>query len=547
MPRLLTCPSCGVVLELPNNFRAPNASCAACGGSIPVPTSRPPVSPPAQHDRGPTLSAYQIIGLSGLAVLLIGAFLPIVRVPLIGTLNYFHNGWGDGVFIVVFSLLAAFFSVTRRPRIVWVIGLLSVALLAFTFTNFYMAQLSEELDAGSGMLWAVVELQWGWPVLVVAACSLVAAGAAGEIQRHRYVAYHIMVAAALSVLLTMTATGLARYALPAIMQRASKIAQRYEESRRQAAQEALDAERRAKQEADRLVAEQGARERAEREAAEIEAARNTTLQNVIAFKRPEGRAAPGVDPEWADASREAVQQGKVRVRISELSAEARILRIKLLVENVGDKADVAFAGWGSRPHKDSPRLMTRFGKFFSTVPVARVASQNIRPQQSTIDLVAFEVPPDVTESLHLELPASAFNGRGMLRLEISKTLLLFYTASAKGSRVVPEVRASLRDADPRKRVQAIQLLAAIGPDAGEAIGDLETALKDGDATVRAAAIEAIAKMGPAARNALEGLLEAVGDGDEHVRRAAIALVNQLAPFDTNCFASVESGRTLRLG
>ncbi len=510
MSRSLTCPSCGVVLELPPDFRSRNATCAACGGSIPVSEARrsesrparrntPLVTPTSQHAHGPILSAYQIVGLSGSAVLLTGAFLPIVRVPLIGTLNYFHNGWGDGTFIVVLSLAAAFFSVTRRPRTLWAIGLLSVALLAFTFTNFrvHLDQMLEESDPGSPVL-AVVELQWGWPVLLIGACGLVAAGAAGEIQRRRYPAYRIMLVAASSVPLTLTVSALATVSLPAILQRANKIVREYEESRRQAAQEALEKERRAKQEADRLAAERKSRELAEREAAEIEAVRNTTLQKVIAFKPKDGPAGDAVVPEWADASREAVQQGNVRVRISELSTEARIFRIKLLVENVGDKAEVSFTGWVSRPAKDAPRLMTRYGKSFSSVPTAPPTSTTLRPQQSLIALLSFEVPSDVIESLHLELPASPFGGRGVLRLEIPKALFLLYTGSTRGSKVVPELRASLRDADPRKRVQAIQLLAAIGPDAKEAVEDLEISLKDVDVPVRVAAIEALGKLGPAA-------------------------------------------------
>src|ERR1700719_487636 len=92
MSRSLRCPSCGVLLELSPDFRDRNAPCPACGASIPASEARrsgsrstkrntPPMAP---MDRGPVLSAYQIVGLAGSAVLLTGAFLPIVRVPLIG-------------------------------------------------------------------------------------------------------------------------------------------------------------------------------------------------------------------------------------------------------------------------------------------------------------------------------------------------------------------------------------------------------------------------------------------------------------------------------
>ena len=43
----------------------------------------------------------QIIGLLGCVLLFVGVFMPIVSVPVAGSMNYFKNGHGDGVLILI--------------------------------------------------------------------------------------------------------------------------------------------------------------------------------------------------------------------------------------------------------------------------------------------------------------------------------------------------------------------------------------------------------------------------------------------------------------
>ena len=39
----------------------------------------------------------QLLGILGSAILFIGVFMPIVKLPVVGKMNYFHNGRVDGV------------------------------------------------------------------------------------------------------------------------------------------------------------------------------------------------------------------------------------------------------------------------------------------------------------------------------------------------------------------------------------------------------------------------------------------------------------------
>jgi hypothetical protein len=52
------------------------------------------------------------------------------------------------------------------------------------------------------------------------------------------------------------------------------------------------------------------------------------------------------------------------------------------------------------------------------------ASGPIHPGKFTEDTLFYETPLDNISYLHLELPASAFGGTGMLRLQIPKSMIM---------------------------------------------------------------------------------------------------------------------------
>ena len=47
-----------------------------------------------------------MLGLIGSVVLFIGVFAPIVSVPIMGNINYFQNGQGDGMIILVLAVIS---------------------------------------------------------------------------------------------------------------------------------------------------------------------------------------------------------------------------------------------------------------------------------------------------------------------------------------------------------------------------------------------------------------------------------------------------------
>jgi hypothetical protein len=127
------------------------------------------------------------IALLGAGLLFVGAFVPIISVPIVGPITYFQNGRGDGVVVVLLAAATALLAGTGRTRHVLWTGIAALAMLAFTFIRFElkMAAMRERLAtelAGNpfrGLAEAAmgsIQLQWGWAVLVAGAVLVTFAG-----------------------------------------------------------------------------------------------------------------------------------------------------------------------------------------------------------------------------------------------------------------------------------------------------------------------------------------------------------------------------------
>jgi hypothetical protein len=137
-----------------------------------------------------------LAGLAGAALLFFGAFAPLVRVPVIGSVNYFHSGQGDGVIVVLLAAASLIAVLAQRFRALWATGIASLGLLAFTYVTFQSrladarAELRRDLadnpfsGLGEAML-GTVQIEWGLAVLVVGSLLLLAAAYLGSRPEHR--------------------------------------------------------------------------------------------------------------------------------------------------------------------------------------------------------------------------------------------------------------------------------------------------------------------------------------------------------------------------
>ena len=120
------------------------------------------------------------IALAGSMLLGLGVFVPIASLPIVGSVNYFQNGKGDGALILALAVASTAFAVKRRYGALWWTGGGSIAVVIFAFVylsirlNKAKADLSESMSGSmfEGLAEAAaqsVQLQWGWFVLFIGA------------------------------------------------------------------------------------------------------------------------------------------------------------------------------------------------------------------------------------------------------------------------------------------------------------------------------------------------------------------------------------------
>ncbi len=132
------------------------------------------------------MSARQVIGLIGCIALFIGVFAPIVKVPVVGDMNFFNNGKGDGVFIVILASLSFIAVMAKKFSWLWLTSFGCLIILGVTFFNFQskIADAKRDLNtelAGNPFRGLAdvaidsIQLQWGWAVLLVGSFMILGA------------------------------------------------------------------------------------------------------------------------------------------------------------------------------------------------------------------------------------------------------------------------------------------------------------------------------------------------------------------------------------
>jgi hypothetical protein len=130
----------------------------------------------------------QPLALVGSALLFVGVFCPIVSVPIVGQMNYFQNGKGDGTILLVLAAASAIIAVAKRFRLLWLTGGGALVLLIITFIRFQLklsemkSQVKSDLHdnpfAGlADLAIESVQIQWGLAILVLGSVLVISAAA----------------------------------------------------------------------------------------------------------------------------------------------------------------------------------------------------------------------------------------------------------------------------------------------------------------------------------------------------------------------------------
>lgn len=132
----------------------------------------------SKNKKEPKMETHKMLGIIGSIVLFVGVFAPIVSAPIMGDMNYFHNGRGDGVIILVLAGASFCLVLAEKYKGLWLTSIGSIVTMAITFVMFQkrLSDLRTKMDAElsgnafkgfADMAVNSVQLQWGWAVLIV--------------------------------------------------------------------------------------------------------------------------------------------------------------------------------------------------------------------------------------------------------------------------------------------------------------------------------------------------------------------------------------------
>ena len=119
----------------------------------------------------------QKTAFAGSALLIVGVFLPILSVPILGSIDYFRGGEGDGVVILALGAVSLALTFAKKYKGLILTSALSSGMLGFTLVNFYLKMsdmkakyaktMGDNPFAGIGqMAMETIKLEWGWVVLI---------------------------------------------------------------------------------------------------------------------------------------------------------------------------------------------------------------------------------------------------------------------------------------------------------------------------------------------------------------------------------------------
>lgn len=81
----------------------------------------------------------KIIGFVGAGLLALGTFLPVVSLPLVGSMNYFANAQGDGTIVLVIAAASAGLVAINRYKWLWLTSAGAAVILAVFVVRFLVA------------------------------------------------------------------------------------------------------------------------------------------------------------------------------------------------------------------------------------------------------------------------------------------------------------------------------------------------------------------------------------------------------------------------
>jgi hypothetical protein len=117
------------------------------------------------------------IAIIGCIVLIAGCFAPLLRAPIMGTVNSIHDGTGDGMIVLALAITCLTMAVFNRFWFCYVTAFGSAGMIAFWFIRFrhILSQIKADMDTDlkdnpfrgiADAMMGSVTLDYGWFILM---------------------------------------------------------------------------------------------------------------------------------------------------------------------------------------------------------------------------------------------------------------------------------------------------------------------------------------------------------------------------------------------
>lgn len=119
----------------------------------------------------------QQLGFIGAALLLVGAFAPVINVPIVGAINLMQGS--DGYIIIGLAMLSGIILLVNKRKWLWVTGIAALGIIIAKFITLInkIGSLDDNGNKFSEAMSNAISMQWGWAALVIGAILLIIAAA----------------------------------------------------------------------------------------------------------------------------------------------------------------------------------------------------------------------------------------------------------------------------------------------------------------------------------------------------------------------------------
>ena len=119
-------------------------------------------------------STLEVLGWGSIVLTILSCFAPLVKIPLIGSINYLYGGRGDGVIVLTCSLISAWFLSQGRLKLVRYTAFFSLIVVFCTFWTFAIAIINFHSSLADNPFKGLVSvgLEIGWLLLFLGPIGL---------------------------------------------------------------------------------------------------------------------------------------------------------------------------------------------------------------------------------------------------------------------------------------------------------------------------------------------------------------------------------------